>query len=104
VALCRQLGIEPQMRRSDNVAAIHAAFSQLGSCWPILVLEEVQNPSVAALEEVRLLTSARTDTRATFSLLLVGDNSLPPRLQMGIHRALLSRLGVSLGLCPLDPA
>jgi len=44
-ALCRQLGIEPQMRRSDNVAAIHAAFAQLGTRWPILVLEEAQNLS-----------------------------------------------------------
>ncbi len=35
-ALCRQLGLEPQMRRSDNVAAIHAAFGQLGSRWPVL--------------------------------------------------------------------
>jgi hypothetical protein len=38
--LCRQLGIEPQMRRSDNVDNIHTALSQLGSRWPLLVLEE----------------------------------------------------------------
>lgn len=101
-ALCRQLGIEPQMRRSDNVAAIHTAFGQLGSRWPILVLEESQNFSASALEEIRLLTCARPDTRPPFSLLLVGDDSLLPRLQMGIHRALLSRLGFCLWLRPLD--
>jgi general secretion pathway protein A len=103
-ALCRQLGLDPQMRRSDNVTAIHAAFGQLGSRWPLLVLEEAQNLSASALEEVRLLTCARTDTRAPFSLLLIGDDSLLPRLQMGIHRALLSRLGFCLSLPPLDPA
>lgn len=102
--LCRQLGIEAQMRRSDNVAEIHAAFAQLGSRWPLLVLEEAQNLSASALEEVRLLTCARSDTRPPFSLLLVGDDSLLPRLQMGINRALLSRLGFALALTRLEPA
>ena len=30
----------PQMRRSDNVADIHSALGQVGSRWPLLVLEE----------------------------------------------------------------
>jgi general secretion pathway protein A len=103
-ALCRQLGVQPQMRRSDNVANIHAALGQLGSRWPLLVLEEAQNFSAAALEEVRLLTCASTDTRPPLSLLLIGEDSLLPRLQMGINRALLSRLGFALALSQLDPA
>jgi type II secretory pathway predicted ATPase ExeA len=102
--LCRQLGVEPQMRRSDNVDHIHAAFAQLGSRWPLLVIEEAQNLSASALEEVRLLTCAKPDTRPPFSLLLIGDDSLLPRLQMGINRALISRLGFALALRRLDPA
>jgi type II secretory pathway predicted ATPase ExeA len=82
-ALCRQLGVQPQMRLSDNVANIHAALGQLGSRWPLLVLEEAQNFSASALEEVRLLTCASSDTRPPFSLLLIGKDSLLPRLQMG---------------------
>jgi hypothetical protein len=34
--LCRQLGLQPQMRRSNNVADIHSALGQLaaaGRCW-----------------------------------------------------------------------
>jgi hypothetical protein len=77
---------------------------ELGSRWPLLVLEEAQNLSASALEEVRLLTCARTDTRAPFSLLLVGDDSLLPRLQLGINRALISRLGFALALGRLEPA
>ena len=103
-ALCRQLGVPPQMRRSDNVANIHAAFGQLGSRWPLLVLEEAQNFSASALEEVRLLTCARSDTRPPFSLLLIGEDSLLPRLQMGINHALISRLGFALALTRLEPA
>jgi general secretion pathway protein A len=102
--LCRQLGVEPQMRRSDNVDHIHAAFAQLGSRWPLLVVEEAQNLSASALEEVRLLTCASPDTRPPFSLLLIGDDSLLPRLQMGINRALISRLGFALALRRLEPA
>jgi general secretion pathway protein A len=101
--LCRQLGVEPQMRRSDNVANLQAAFAQLGSRWPLLVLEEAQNLSAAALEEVRLLTCARSDTRPAFSLLLVGDDSRLPRLHLGINRALISRLGFALALGRLEP-
>ena len=92
-ALCRQLGVQPQMRRSDNVANIHAALGQLGSRWPLLVLEEV-----------RLLSCARSDTRPPFSLLLIGEDSLLPRLQMGINHALISRLGFALALTRLEPA
>jgi type II secretory pathway predicted ATPase ExeA len=97
-ALCRQLGVQPQMRRSDNVANIHSALGQLSSRWPLLVLEEAQNFSASALEEVRLLTCASSDTRPPFSLLLIGEDSLLPRLQMGINHALISRLGFALAL------
>jgi general secretion pathway protein A len=103
-ALCRQLGVQPQMRRSDNVANIHSALSQLSSRWPLLVLEEAQNFSASALEEVRLLTCASSDTRPPFSLLLIGEDSLLPRLQMGINHALISRLGFALALTRLEPA
>jgi general secretion pathway protein A len=92
------------MRRSDNVTNIHAALGQLGSRWPLLVLEEAQNFSASALEEVRLLTCARSDTRPPFSLLLIGEDSLLPRLQMRINHALISRLGFALALTRLEPA
>ncbi len=103
-SLCRQLGVQPQIRRSDNVANIHSALGQLGSRWPLLVLEEAQNFSASALEEVRLLTCASFDTRPPFSLLLIGEDSLLPRLQMGINHALISRLGFALALTRLEPA
>ena len=67
-------------------------------------VEMILKATAAALEEVRLLTCARSDTRPPFSLLLVGEDSLLPRLQMGINRALLSRLGFALTLARLEPA
>ena len=102
-ALCHALQITPQMRRSDNVAHIQQALGEGRSPWPVLVLEEGQNLSASALEEIRLLTAAHSLAQAPFSLLLVGDENLLPKLSLRIHRPLLSRLGFRLELRPLSP-
>lgn len=98
--LCAELGQTARMRRSDNVLSIRQGWQQLDRLWPVLVLDEAQNLSATALEEVRLLTCERRDTQPPFSLLLVGDDQLLPRLQMGINAPLLARLSFCLRLQP----
>jgi type II secretory pathway predicted ATPase ExeA len=98
--LCTELGQTPRMRRSDNILLIRQGWQQLERLWPVLVLDEAQNLSATALEEVRLLTCDRRDTQPPFSLLLVGDQQLLPRLQMGINAPLLARLSFCLPLQP----
>ncbi|MBU6401064.1 MAG: AAA family ATPase [Verrucomicrobia bacterium] len=98
--LCRELGQTARMRRSDNVLSIRQGWQQLDRLWPVVVLDEAQNLSATALEEVRLLTCDRHDTQPPFSLLLVGDEQLLPRLQMGINAPLLARLSFCLRLPP----
>jgi type II secretory pathway predicted ATPase ExeA len=98
--LCTELGRTPRMRRGDNLQEIRAAWQQLDRLWPVLVLEEAQNFSATALEEVRLLSCDRHQGQLPFSLLLVGDSHLLPRLHMGINAALLARLGFCLPLHP----
>jgi general secretion pathway protein A len=98
--LCRELGQTPRMRRSDNVLLIRQGWQQLERLWPIVVLDEAQNLSATALEEVRLLSCDRRDTQPPFSLLLVGDEQLLPRLEMGINAPLLARLSFCLRLHP----
>lgn len=100
---CRELGQTPRMRRSDNVLLIRQGWQQLDRLWPVVVLDEAQNLSATALEEVRLLTCDRRDTQPPFSLLLVGDEQLLPRLQMGINAPLLARLSFCLPLQPWTP-
>jgi type II secretory pathway predicted ATPase ExeA len=102
--LCLELGRTPRMRRGDNLHEIRLAWQQLDRLWPVLVLDEAQNLSATALEEIRLLCCDRRDTQAPFSLLLVGDEQLLPGLQMGINAPLLARLGFSLCLPPWSPA
>lgn len=98
--LCIELGQPPRMRRSDNVMLIRQGWQQLDRLWPVIVLDEAQNLSATALEEVRLLSCDRRDTQPPFSLLLVGDEELLPRLQMGINAPLLARLSFCLRLEP----
>jgi general secretion pathway protein A len=100
-ALCLALEIRPKFRRSDNVAAITEAWKALGNRWPVLIVEEAQNLSAVALEELRLLSCARLDT-VPFSLILVGDNALLANLKLGVHAPLRSRLGYCLELSSLD--
>ena len=98
--LCAELGQTPRMRRSDNVLLIRQGWQQLDRLWPVVVLDEAQNLSATALEELRLLSCDRRDTQPPFSLLLVGDEQLLPRLQMGINAPLLARLSFCLRLAP----
>jgi type II secretory pathway predicted ATPase ExeA len=102
--LCAELGQTPRMRRSDNVLLIRQGWQQLDRLWPVVMIDEAQNLSATALEEVRLLSCDRRDTQPPFSLLLVGDEQLLPRLQMGVNAPLLARLGFCLRLQPWTPA
>lgn len=98
--LCAELGQTARLRRCDNVLSIRQGWQQLERLWPVVVLDEAQNLSATALEEVRLLSCDRRDTQPPFSLLLVGDEQLLPRLQMGINAPLLARLSYCLRLEP----
>jgi type II secretory pathway predicted ATPase ExeA len=101
--LCRSQGLPAAQRRSDNVLALRQYWRQLQPVWPVVIYEEAQNLSTLALEELRLLTCDRNDTQPPFSLVLTGDDSLLPRLQMGVNRPLLSRLGFGLEISPWPP-
>lgn len=100
-SLCRAYGLEPSMRRSDNVHRLLKHWQALGNLQPLLLIDEAQQLDSRALEELRLLCADRTrltgkERTAPFSLLLCGDSDLLPTLAMGVHRALRSRLGFCL--------
>lgn len=100
--LCRQTGVRPCMRRSDNIALLEEHWRSLGSRKALIVLEEAQNLAVTALEEVRLLACSQRDTQAPFSLLMIGDGTLLARLKMSVNRPLLARLSYCIKLRSLD--
>lgn len=100
--LLRQLvklsGKAAPLRRGDNVLCLSSLWQEWAPLWPVVIVEEAQNLNGAALEELRLLTCCRSDAQPPFSLLLVGDEDLLPRLELGVNRALVSRLGFCLPL------
>jgi type II secretory pathway predicted ATPase ExeA len=102
-ALCFQLGEKPRFRRSDTLQLIGQCWDKLEGRFPLLVIDEAQNLTGTALEELRLLGCAHLDTRPLFGLILAGDQDLLPRLQLGINRSLLTRLGFCIELQPLQP-
>lgn len=98
--LCQNQGLAAAIRRGDNALKLRNLWRELDPVWPVLILEEAQNLSACALEELRLLACDRTDTQTPFSMLLVGDENLMARLKLGVNRPLLSRLGFCLELQP----
>jgi len=106
-SLCRTYGLEPAMRRSDNVHQLLRYWHGLNGVHPVVILDEAQELQSRALEEVRLLCADRArligkGRTAAFSLLLCGDQDLLPTLQMGVHKALRSRLGFCLSTSPFS--
>jgi len=102
--LCRRHGLPVALRRSDNLMSLRTLWEGREALWPVWIFEEAQNLTAMGLEELRLLSCERLDTQAPFSLLLVGDDALMPRLHMGVNRPLLTRLGFCLALEPWTPA
>jgi type II secretory pathway predicted ATPase ExeA len=101
--LCRIQGIDASNRRGDNVLTLRKTWQDISPAWPVLIIEEAQNLSVTAMEEVRLLAADRVDTQAPFSLLLVGDDNLMARLLLGVNRPLLSRFGFCIQMETWSP-
>lgn len=105
--IVRACGIEPCMRRSDNVNLLLKHWHNLGSLHPVIILDEAQQLESRAMEELRLLCADRAQLTGkgrtpAFSLLLCGDEALLPTLQMGVYKALRSRLGFCLTTAPLS--
>ncbi len=96
--LVRLGGKSAMYRKGDNVALLSELWQEWAPAWPIVVIEEAQDLAIAALEELRLLTCARADATTPFSLILCGDEDLMGRLELGVNKALVSRLGFCLHL------
>jgi type II secretory pathway predicted ATPase ExeA len=105
-ALCQTLGVTPSSRRSRTARILLDLWQREGR-KPVLLVDEAQNLTTAALEELRLLMcgSSPPDTshpKEPLTLSLCGDQELLPKLRLGINAPLLSRLGYQLHLPSLD--
>lgn len=67
---------------------------------PVLLIDEAQQMSPAVLSELRLLASARFDSRALLSVVLAGDARLTEKLKTAELLPLDSRIRIRLTLEP----
>jgi type II secretory pathway predicted ATPase ExeA len=88
----QKLGKTPRHQRNINLKLLEEAFAELGRIIPVLLLDEAQNYSMSALEEVRMLLGLNLPEQPAFALILVGDQYLLSTLRLRSHRALYSRI------------
>lgn len=70
----------------------------------VLIIDEAQNLSADALEQVRLLTNLETDTQKLLQIILLGQPELRTMLARPELRQLAQRITARFHLTPLDPA
>jgi len=68
----------------------------------VLIIDEAQNLSVEALEQVRLLTNLETDTQKLLQIILLGQPELRELLARPELRQLAQRITARYHLTPLD--
>lgn len=89
----QKLGKAAKHQRSTNLKLLEETFAELGRIIPVLLLDEAQNYTISALEEVRMLLGLNLPEQPAFALILVGDPYLLSALRLRSHRALYSRIG-----------
>jgi type II secretory pathway predicted ATPase ExeA len=102
--LLSKLGQVPGYQRSVSLTRMEEAIRRLGPVVPVIILDEAQNYTASALEEVRLLLGLNLPPQPVFSLILIGDNYLLDTLRLQSRRALYTRIAVSYQLPALQPA
>ena len=97
-SLTAKLGKPWSFRRERNLQLIEEALQELERRILVIVLDEAQNYTHSALEEVRLLLGLNLPERPAFALVLIGDEYLLSSLKLRNHRALYSRLACQMSL------
>ncbi len=69
----------------------------------LLVIDEAQNLSLPALEEIRMLSNLETEKSKLVQIIMIGQPELREKLALPQLKQLRQRITVSYHLMPLDP-
>src|SRR5918996_3423855 len=100
-------GLESQNRSKPMMLRDLAQYlvdQRLAGRLVLLVIDEAQNLSVAALEELRMLSNLETEKSKLLQIVLVGQPNLRDKLAADQLEQLRQRITVSYHLYPLDAA
>lgn len=105
--LCEELHLDIANARGSTKALVDALNAYLLDAYAkglrvVLIVDEAQNLSVDALEQVRLLTNLETDTQKLLQIILLGQPELREILARGDMRQLAQRITARYHLMPLD--
>src|SRR6476620_6611907 len=105
--ICEELHIDIAGTRGSVKALVDALNAYLLDAYAkglrvVLIIDEAQNLSVDALEQVRLLTNLETDTQKLLQIILLGQPELRGILARSDMRQLAQRITARYHLMPLD--
>ncbi|MDB6164637.1 MAG: exeA, partial [Xanthomonadaceae bacterium] len=105
--LCEELHLDIDGRRGSLKALIDALNGYLLDAYAqglrvVLIIDEAQDLSIDALEQVRLLTNLETDTQKLLQIILLGQPELRTLLGRDDLRQLAQRITARFHLTPLD--
>jgi len=108
-SVCEELHIDLDGRRGSTKALVDALNAYLLDAYAqglrvVLVIDEAQNLSVEALEQVRLLTNLETPTQKLLQIVLLAQPELRRMLAREDLRQLAQRITARFHLTPLDAA
>jgi putative secretion ATPase (PEP-CTERM system associated) len=106
-AILMDFGLEAEGRSKPALLRDLGQFlvqQRLADRRPLLVVDEAQNLSTEALEEVRLLSNLETEKSKLLQIVLVGQPNLRDKLASPELEQLRQRIAVSYHLTPLDAA
>src|ERR671914_62824 len=100
-------GLDPTGRSKPIILRDLAQYlvdQRLAGRMVLLVIDEAQNLSLAALEELRMLSNLETEKSKLLQIVLVGQPNLRDKLASAELEQLRQRITVSYHLQPLDAA
>lgn len=104
-SLAAVLGLKPKYLIDDLITQIKTELVDIyrkQKLYPILVIDEAQNLSDTVLEEIRLLTNFKMDSKNYLSIFLLGHPVLKARLKLSPYAALKRRISFGYHLTGLE--
>ena len=107
--ICEELHLDTEGKRGSVKALVDTLNVYLLDAYAqglrvVLIIDEAQNLSIDALEQVRLLTNLETDTQKLLQIILLGQPELRTLLAREDLRQLAQRITARFHLTPLDAA
>ncbi|MBX3691284.1 MAG: AAA family ATPase [Luteimonas sp.] len=106
---CEELKVDIEGKRGSLKALTDALNTYLLDAYAqglrvVLIVDEAQNLSMDALEQIRLLTNLETPTQKLLQIILLGQPELRTMLERPELRQLAQRITARYHLTPLDAA